>query len=42
MMVAYPDTTELTTPGPSTVNKARRRYFIVWPNIEEPHTPSAS
>ena len=30
------------TPGPSTVNGARRRYIIVWPNIEEPHTPSAS
>ena len=42
MMVAYSDAIKPTMPGPNTVNGARQRCFIVWPNIEEPHTPSAS
>ena len=42
MMVTYSDTTEPTTPGPNTVNGVHRRCFIVWPNIEEPHTLFAS
>ena len=42
MMVTHSDTTEPTTPGPNSVSGVRRRCFIVWPNIEEPHTLSAS
>ena len=42
MMVAYSDTTEPTMPGPNSVNGVRQRCFIVWLNIEEPHTLSAS
>ena len=42
MMVAYSDAIKPNMPGSSTVNGARRRCFIVWPNIEEPHTLSVS
>ena len=42
MRVTYSDITESTTPGPNTISGVRRRCFIVWPNIEEPHTLSAS
>ena len=42
MMVTHSDTTEPTMPGPNSVNGVRRKCFIVWLNIEEPHTLSAS
>ena len=42
MMVAYSDTIKPTMPGPNTIDGTRRRCFIVWPNIEELHTLSAS
>ena len=42
MMVAYSDAIKPTMPGPSTLNGAHLRCFIVWPSIEEPHTLSAS
>ena len=42
MMVAYSDAIKPTMPGPYTANGTRRRCFIVWPYIEEPHTLSAS
>ena len=34
--------TDPTMLGPKTISGVRRRCFTVWPNIEEPHTLSAS
>ena len=42
MMAAYSDAIKPTMPGPYTVNGPGGRCVIVWPNIEEPHTLSAS
>ena len=38
----YSDVTNLATPGLKTANGLCRRYAVVWPNIEAPHTLFAS
>ena len=42
MTATYSDVTNLTTPGLKTANGLHRRYAVVWPNIEAPHTLFAS
>ena len=41
-MATYPDVTNPATPEPKTANGLLRSYVAVWPNIEAPHTLSAS
>ena len=38
----YSDVTSLVTPEPKTADGLHRSYIAMWPNIEAPHTLSAS
>ena len=38
----YSDVTSLVTPGPKTTDGLHLSYVATWPNIEAPHTHSAS
>ena len=42
MTAAYSDVTNLVTPGPITADGLHRRCAATWPDIEAPHTLSAS
>ena len=42
MMASYSDVSNLAMPEPKTAKGLLRRYVIVWPNTEAPHTPYAS
>ena len=41
-MAIRPDVTNITTPGPKTADELHPSYVATWPDIEVPHTPSAS
>ena len=41
-MATYSDVTNLVTPGPKTADGLHPSYVATWPDIEAPHTPSAS
>jgi hypothetical protein len=36
------DITIITAPGPKTADELNPNYVATWPDIEAPHTPSAS
>ena len=36
------DVTNITTPGPKTIDEHHHNYVTTWPGIEAPHTPFAS
>ena len=38
----YSDVTNLVAPGPKTADGLYLNYVVTWPNIEAPHTHSAS
>ena len=42
MMAIRPDATNITTPGPKTVDELHPSYVATWLAIEAPHTPFAS
>ena len=41
-MATYSDMTNLTTPGPNAADGLHQSYATTWPDIEAPHTLSAS
>ena len=41
-MATYSDVSNLATPDPKIAKGLFRSYVVVWPNIEVPHTRSAS
>ena len=42
MMAIRLDVTNITMPGPKTTDGLHPSYVATWPDIEAPHTPSAS
>ena len=42
MSATYSDVTSLVTPDPKTADELHLSYVATWPNIEAPHTHSAS
>ena len=41
-MAIRPDVTNITMSGPNTADELHPSYIVTWPDIEVPHTPSAS
>jgi hypothetical protein len=42
MTAIKPDMTHITAPVPKTADELNPNYVATWPDIEAPHTPSAS